>query len=230
MHIDLQRKVESLEDEVKSLQTQLQTQHEEAMGTLPTLVADKVLSSVTVHGAQQMSVDQMRSVVQEMFTTYGGANNPGSAASDGAQVTEQPVTEEGYAFFTWGGRIRPVPEDWSFPRGNVKTMCDLFVIGVPALKIRPFRRVHGQTLRRSDQQYFYKAEFVFQHILSTAVERELVTALAMRTVTLAQWDDIFAASFAHELSMFPVPLKKAGDISVITYYDKLKANGNVIIA
>lgn len=76
------------------------------------------------------------------------------------------TTPEGYSFFIWGGRIKPVPQDWVFPRGNVKTVCDLFVFGVPALKIRPFRVVVGHILIRVGQTYFYR--------LSVSRNRELI--------------------------------------------------------
>lgn len=224
MHIDLQRQNQLLQAEIKLLREQQEGHHAETMNQLPSLVAEKVLSQVHVEGAQQMTVDQMTALMRSLLAEHSAAN---TAAVTAASVTTAsaltPAVPPGtYAFFSWGGRLRPVPEEWSFPKGSVKTLCDLFVMGIPAIKVRPFRKILGRDLRRSDQGKFYKAEYVFNHIVGTAVTLKLITSAAgMSTVTLAQWDTMFSAAFAHELSLFASPVTKPGDISVITYYDKL---------
>jgi hypothetical protein len=53
-------------------------------------------------------------------------------ANASASPAQDTVTIEGkvYKTWTWNGKIRAVPSDWSFPRAKVKVICDLFMYGM----------------------------------------------------------------------------------------------------
>ena len=220
-HISQQRQIDRLVEENKILRTQLEQQHKEVMTKLPDCIKDKILENVNITGAQQVSMSSMRSVMEELLTQY----NVGASSSSATATATAPIQgeQEGYQTFIWGGMMgRPVPHEWEFPRCGVKQTCDLFMFGIHELRIRPFWKIIGNTLRRQDQSYFYKAEFVFRHIIGTAIEEKLTTEEDWKNMTVLQWDEVFVRAYAAELGARPTKVRKPGEISVITYYDKLK--------
>lgn len=130
-HIDLHRQIEDLKEENRRLLRQSQENHVEVMEKLPTLVTEKVLENVRVEGVQQMSRNDLESMMTGMFEKYSAIHVAASAPP--AAVAGQPVVASnvnGWPAYSWGSKmLRSVPEGWKFPRANVKPVCDLFVTG-----------------------------------------------------------------------------------------------------
>ena len=222
-HINQQRQIAELVSENQRLRLQLDEQHNTVMTELPALVSANILENVAVQGAQQMSSNDMRAMIQGLLETYS-MNGSSSAAAAVVAPPASPETDiDGYSYFAWGGMMgRPVPAGWRFPHPcQVKTMCDMFQIGIPALKVRPFKKIHGCNLLRADQSYFYRAESVFNYIVQTAIGKGITTQEEMKEAGILRWDVIFAAAFSAELELREVPLRKPGSMSINTYYDKL---------
>ena len=102
----------------------------------------------------------------------------------------------------------------------------IFGISLQEMRIRPFRLIKGKTLRRKDQQYFYKSEYVFNCIIDKAVqENDELTKEYIFSRPLAEWDMIFDHAFANVLEDIAVKtnkrVRKPGDICITTFYDKL---------
>ena len=131
-----------------------------------------------------------------------------------------------YASFRWKDKVdrdRPVPEMWKFPTASVKAMCDMFVFGIPCDRIRPFREFKGSALNRKDASNFYKAEYVFNHIIDRASSDESIAfdIQQLDTITLIQWDQVFENIFPKVVAALPKKTRKPGEISIVTFYDKL---------
>ena len=74
--------------------------------------------------------------------------------------------------YDWGGKLRRhVYFGWKFPRGKVKTVCDLFMTGTmhEPQPVRPYRKIILSTLPRDQQCIFSQAEYVFRAVRCAAV-------------------------------------------------------------
>jgi hypothetical protein len=131
----------------------------------------------------------------------------------------------GFMSWQWGGQLnRPVPENWTMPLGKVKNICDLFITGIPTLRIRPFRLIKSRYLSRKDQSKFVKAEAVFNFIVKTAKSHNTMQNTTVLTVPI--WDDIFTiimptivlkiSEVKHKV------LERPGELSYITFYDYIR--------
>ena len=225
-NIELHRKVDHLENQIVDVDKKFEDRLE---NRLPKLVTDNVLENIRVDGAQQLSVNDMRALIQETVRTLNVSEAAPSSSTSSVEPATGTTSDNTFASFCWGGQLgRPVPEDWSFPRSNVKSICEMFIFGISLqeMRIRPFRLIKGKTLRRKDQQYFYKSEYVFNCIIDKAVqENDELTKEYIFSRPLAEWDMIFDHAFANVLEDIAVKtnkrVRKPGDICITTFYDKL---------
>jgi hypothetical protein len=150
-----------------------------------------------------------------------------------AKISNSPPND-GYRYWTWGERFRPVPspEEWSFPRTNVKAICDMFLFGIPVKEIRPLRKIVGMDLLRKDQQRFTRAEVVFKAICNFTVSLGHADSLqAIYQFSLTKWDQTFDKVYTPFLEEIRFKkrkvIKKTGDLSYITLYDYIKCDDYV---
>ena len=120
-----------------------------------------------------------------------------------------------------------MPEDWKLEVTKVKTVCDLFITGLPEQDIRPFRLFHCSTLARRNQCGFFKAKYIYKTIKRISGEIGLVENERKFTIMdVVQCDAIFEQCFEHLLSAIKTvtakPVSKPGELSVATFYDYLK--------
>jgi len=227
-HIDLARQLEEVKEENRRLRQRLEVHHDEIMTELPKRVTENIIANIQIEGVQQLSRNDLEGIMGTLFERYALRGAAESAANTNAStVATVGAAVDEFRFWTWGGKIRPVPENWSFPKGNVKAICDLFITGLPVLEIRPLRHVRCHDLARSDQSRFTKAEYIYRKICSLSVEMGVVSSINdYRSMTIVAWDTVFAETFPHMISMVEVAngktLKKAGELSVFTFYDYLK--------
>ena len=77
------------------------------------------------------------------------------------------IEEKEYQNWVWGGKFRPVPEDFEFPtnQSSLKGVMDLYFAGIPAKRIRPFRLIKAATLHDKYRFVFCKGKFVYDSII-----------------------------------------------------------------
>jgi hypothetical protein len=223
-HIDLQRKLENLEEENMRLRSLVQEKHEEIMVQLPVKVTQNILENINVQGVQSLSKNDFIVMFEEQFRRWGSMRESDNTA---ISVT-LPVTSagSGHRFWTWGGKIRPVPEDWVMPKATVKAICDLFFTGQPLLEVRPFRLISTSDLPRKSQSSFSKALHVYSVMKKRAVEKSLVASEEeFRSLNLPRWDAIFDEVFTEIITAVnarrSIAIRNAGEIKYCTFYDML---------
>jgi hypothetical protein len=240
MHIELAREMELLREENKSLCRLISTTSEQIISgqdrlfsQLPALVTENIIQNIDIQGVHQISRNDLNECMRSMLDQYtqrfqsNNIENASALTSTTAPITDSNTNSPGHKFWTWGGKIRPVPEAWSFPRCKVKTACDLFLFGDKLTEIRPYRLIACCALARKDQQYFCKAEHVFNRIRMKSVELNLVTdACELLAMPVDRWDAIFGVTFTNFITQIEMKrgklVSKAGDISLVTFYDMLK--------
>lgn len=215
------------------LQQQLASNQRELLSELPTLVTENILSNIRVEGVQQLSKNDFQGLLTTFMEQYHSnrEQNTGAEPVITTQIS-QNTDSDGYKFWVYDGKMRPVPQNWSFPRGQVKMICDLFITGIAVpnteFRIRPLRLIHCHQLQRKDQSYFTRAQFVFDRICELAVIKKLcVDVKSFRNMSLVRWDEIFVLCFEYlSGKLFEkgfVKSKKIGSMSINTFYNNVKA-------
>jgi hypothetical protein len=76
--------------------------------------------------------------------------NETEADADNSMTNEQwpkgTMGPHGHMQWTWGGRLHPVPQGWSLPKGNVSMLFNLWVKRNAAMGIQPYRFVKSWDL------------------------------------------------------------------------------------
>jgi hypothetical protein len=225
-HIDLQRKLECLEHENARLRVTITENHEILLSQLPQKVTQNIIENINIQGVQQLSRNDFNQLFDEGFRR----NNPSKDTDISANVTlSTGVTsgsEPGYRFWTWGGKLRPVPEHWSMPKGTVKAICDLFFTGQPQIDVRPYRLICTSDLSRKNQCGFAKAHSIFNHFKNEALSKGLVaTEMEFRLLRSTQWDGIFEIIFTEIINRLNEaranPVRNAGEVKYCTFYEML---------
>jgi len=80
-----------------------------------------------------------------------------------------------------------------------------------------------RTLHRKDQSCFSKADYVFNHIIDRASSDEDIDfeKQQLDTITSMQWDQVYENAFAKVVAAMSKKTRKPGEISIVTFYDKL---------
>jgi len=226
-HIKLHRKLDRAKKEIVKLKKLIVKNQKELLTKMPKKVTKNIMANVRIEGVQQVS----RNELADIFDTAFDRRFPQGITSVGpVQVPNAAVAEEQdnlFRVWSWGGMFHPVPENWDFPTGNVKSICDMFVFGIPALRIRPFRLISSKSLARSDQSNFSKADFVFKTLMGNVYHQGLLSdETALRDITFELWDKVFSEIFGQVINAIEVfhekKIRKAGEISIITMYDKIR--------
>lgn len=232
-HIDLQRQVQGLNAENVLMRNLLIKHHIEVMEELPAKVTANIIRNINIEGTHQMGRDEMKAMMRELLMERdakngnGTSENNNNASSSAATTSTTKNVANGFTFWTWGNKLRPVPENWSMPRTTVKHGCDLFIVGIPTMEIRPLRKIMCCTLRRNDQAYFSKAEMVFNRLVTTAIARNLTTSEAMKSITMAEWDTIFKQTYEYELiQLGKNGIPKKGEVHYTTFYNWIREHKN----
>lgn len=147
------------------------------------------------------------------------AHNSRTNSSLRAESSPALQTVEQYAFWTWGGKMRPIPQDYDYPKKiPLKTMHDLWHEGVPMQNIRPFKFIKGTLLRtKVEAQAQCRAK-----VLVTEINKYL--AVDYTTQTAAVRDATFKIAFDSMVEAFSTECdttKKADhSLSYTTLYEK----------
>ena len=130
------------------------------MRLLPGKVSDQVygrlMSNFNIQGVQQMGREEIISVLNTTLSQWHESHRVITMQSndnleDNNSNTNHTILieEKEYQYWVWGGKFRPVPEDFEFPtnQSSLKGVMDLYFAGIPAKRIRPFRLIKAATLR-----------------------------------------------------------------------------------
>lgn len=223
-HVYLAAEVQVLREENLLFRQILAQNHNEVMDKLPELVVNGIVRNINVQGIQQMSVQQLEALLNRLIDSRHAAFIASQPVSESTTAPLTHNTLDGYRYWVWGEMFRPVPSDWSMPTGKVKSIVDLFITGMPALEIRPFRLIRAKLLANKDQKLFIKAFAVYKKILEVAAEHNIFNGTAS-SLTIQHWDSVFEASFSRildEVNIIRVKkVQKAGELSYITIYEML---------
>lgn len=179
-----------------------------------------------------MSASELQSLFLEVcaekrasLTAAAAAQTPASVVT---AVTNQ-IDETGYRYWVWEGKIRPVPQEWSMPKGNIKSVIDLFITGQPEDHVRPLWRIRGDMLHKKDMASFSKAYVVFKKIITIAEKQQYYNGndllQNLNSITVQQWDLLF--NQAYEWIIKEVNSKRLNavrnpsQLSYVTVYDML---------
>jgi hypothetical protein len=216
--------MEILESENAKLRASLEEKHEEIMAQLPAKITQNILENVNVQGVQQLSKNDFMQMFEEQFRRLGTFKESQSAVA----ITNATDTHShtGHRFWNWGGKLRPVPEEWLMPTGTVKAICDLFFSGQPLNDIRPFRFISTSDLPRKSQSMFAKAQYVFNFMKNWTISKNLVaTDQEFRALSSSRWDEIFEIIYTEIIQTLNAhranPIRNAGEIKYCTLYDML---------
>jgi hypothetical protein len=186
-----------------------------------------------VDGIQQVSRKEFEDMFANQYTKLRGliAEPAVVAPETPALATNNPterIEPDGWKSWDWGGQLRrPVPQGWAFPVGTVRSLMDLFKLGIPALCIRPFMLVSCKQLIRDHQANFCKAQFVFNLIKERAIQSgEVSDDRDFDDLPVLRWNLVFQSRFSllvQELkSTSGLKLKKPGDLACNTFYKYVK--------
>jgi hypothetical protein len=96
----------------------------------------------------------------------------------------------------WRGRWRKIPIGYRFPGGTLKEICDLFFLGIPAERVRPFRDIPCGDFVHADEANVSKAGTMFAYMCSVAVNEGLVASKdVLYSLDGTAWDQVFKAAF-----------------------------------
>ena len=120
-----------------------------------------------------------------------------------------------------------LPISFRFPATTVKAVCDLFMFGIPSLRIQPFRMIKKASSLPcvgSNLTYFSKGKSVFKVIASCIVNHGRVAELAeVERLSVANWDEAFGEAYTYILYQFQLVLDQriysANDLAFLTFYD-----------
>ena len=143
----------------------------------------------------------------------------GTSSSSVQSVAIGTDSSTSYNFWTWEGKLRPVPQDYVYPKKvPLKTMHDLWYEGVPLLNIRPFKFIKATLLHtKVEAQAQCRAKTLVTEINKyLAVDYTSQTA-AVRDSAFKEAFDSMADAFSYESAHN----KKADhSMSYTTIYEK----------
>lgn len=109
-------------------------------------------------------------------------------------------------------------------RLSTKAMMDQFISGVHEngkLIIRPLRLVSSKDLKRADQQYFSKAQSIYNAILNNYSQLNNIDGINLEVVSLLEWDKIYNDGFKCIADSIGHKKRKLDELSYVYVYGKL---------
>jgi hypothetical protein len=120
--------------------TRVEVALSEKVSSIPNKVCDEVMSHFVVNGAVPKSASQVTNLITNMQSqvlteirneirslgkgyTVGNSVQGRNISDVSAQSGEASIS---FQFWTWGGRLCMVPEEFHFPSCNVRSLWDLW--------------------------------------------------------------------------------------------------------
>ena len=184
-----------------------------------------------------------RTELTNMFTNFmndvrseanaaANSNNAGLAAATQGTTNVNGVfatSAEGYGVWSHSGFLeRYVPLTYELPKAKIKHCCDWFLRGIPVEMIRPFRLIPGAHFSKKSRQYFSRAKFVFESIVSVGINdlhfaQSIEDLPNLSSVTWNQLVDQAIQRIMNEYSTISRGFNgDAAQFNYTTFYDILK--------
>jgi hypothetical protein len=162
----------------------------EVVSALPQSLGDYILRNCEVGGAVPVTADHVTRMFLEMRESLTDQIRASIAAAvtipqpalapQPAQAMEvdpnDPFSVEldgtVWKTFCWGGKLHPIPEDFTLPTMNTKALWDLWFFGDQASGIRPYKWFRkSDFVKSSDQTKLTKARSMIAQVIKYAVEQ-----------------------------------------------------------
>jgi hypothetical protein len=242
-YINLSRELDAAKAKILSLETVSMNNHlevKECFDNLPRVIVEEITKKFTLNGS---NVGVSKEDILELVEKYRMERNASEAAASEASrlILEKNVIQkeytrgvdaDGYKFWSWGGKFRPFPESFIFPRVSVKKIFDLFLIGNEVESIRPFRFFKSTDMKSTDKTYFSRARYVVNILLDEGIKLKYgANKNDIYKLPLYDLDEMFKRSFSNVLRKYSKSfrnenenVKRYGDYTYATIYNMLHAN------
>jgi hypothetical protein len=147
---------------------------------LPSELVTVMLSKFSINGAIPVTLDDLKALlntaVNQMRTELRDAlPSPHSPAQS---PLIDPNLDPRFHLWSWGGRMRMVPQDWLFPSTDVKATWNLWHFGNVGEHIRPLRYLQKSDLKNASQVTLWsKTRGVMAEVARVMVEMDLVQSI-----------------------------------------------------
>jgi hypothetical protein len=205
---------------------------------VPNIVCERILSTFEVNGAVPLTQekvqgmietlrDQIEKALQHQLSTLSAVSNGSRAAEEVSEDNQNSAVRESRQW-SWGGRLHPVPENYTFPNGTLKHMWDLWFKGIPAQSIGPLRLVSKYDLTsKVDQMRLAKCSSAMQFLLSIAKTKGLVRDRGpLAYPSGIRCEETFVAVFTELIRLIPEKesrrTRRVGDILLTTVYEDIR--------
>lgn len=154
-------------DEINRVQRK-QDELDAKVDKIPELVRDRLLEAIQINGAMPITreyVDGMFSTIREELRNLSDI----STRPQVSQALDTVVPSLASQTWTWNGRLHPVPQTFTFPRGKVKIIWDLWWTGNQQERIGPYKSLKAYDLScAAEKTLLSKARTVINRIVSCA--------------------------------------------------------------
>lgn len=184
-HLAITAQIRKLEDKIVCLEDYIRTglrgEIISAVESQPLKVKSMLLENFQIDGVVPINISDIERIIIErdrrLFARLDEiqdiASNPANAIQRGAPE----VQVRNFITFHWGGRMRMVPENFEFPKFDVKTMFILWHFGNTDLQIQPYKmlvRYRDDLRSKHDQTNFDRARVVMHAIDSIAADHNVL--------------------------------------------------------
>jgi len=178
-HLAIAAQIQKLEDKIVCLEdyirTGLRSEIISAVESQPLKVKSMLMENFQINGVVPLNISDIERIIIErdrrLFARLDEIQHIASNPVDGIQVGASQVRS--FITFHWGGRMRMVPENFEFPKFDVKTMFILWHFGNTDLQIQPYKmlaRYRDDLSSKQDQTNFDRARVVMHAIDHIAVD------------------------------------------------------------
>ncbi|KDO25342.1 hypothetical protein SPRG_09167 [Saprolegnia parasitica CBS 223.65] len=238
----------SLLTRLEKVESTLDTVLTDIFRKLPTLVADAVQTKLAAHGSAQLDgvFHDLRSTVETCLQealqklrpelgspSAAAASGPSSASSSLSLSTPTPPPTSSRRTpippprFEWGGRIHPVPQDFTLPKMTVLHLWRAWFSGIPDSGMVPLQQLSTRNLPvPADVARFSKARRVVAFIASSGGAPSLAK---LATSEASARENVFeigcrraAAKFRAFSASPDAALRTFHDLSYATCYDAIR--------
>jgi hypothetical protein len=145
-HLAMSNELTAVVKQTEEMKVQLLSQY----SSLPSKVADCILSQCSVNGAVPVTPDVLRSMLAQavsQMSTHMREVLPEAVRAAAPAAAADPNGNDGrFRLWTWGGQLHPVPEGWRLSSTDVMSTWRLWHFGNPAERIRPLRHLEKADL------------------------------------------------------------------------------------
>ena len=187
---------------------------------LPMQVVDEVMKNLDINGAVAITQEQMlrnlddlrKALLQEIRQAHVSTKVNATVASECV-----------FKKFTWGGRFHMVPEGFSYPKGRVDMIWNLWWNGIPCDGICPLRKLKSFDLVKSvDITNFSKSKKIIHKIVEhSGVSNETIVGMSdvERRELFEKAYVSLCRYYCGEMDMITWDSRRMNEISYTTLYD-----------